>query len=137
LGVACYARYQLRSWDVSTSVIGVRAGAEVDASPRLDLTSSTPYSIASSITSGIMTKTEDKVLENKLRRIAARRGLRLEKSRRRDPNALGYGGYMLVDAYNNTVVAGATNHEYDCTLADIEKELSLPSVKAKFPEGRR
>ena len=83
-----------------------------------------------------MTNAEDKVLENRLRRVATRRGLRLEKSRRRDKNAIDYGGYMLVDAYSNTVVAGASNYAYDCTLADIERELSLPSVKAKFPERK-
>ena len=74
------------------------------------------------------------MLENRLRRVAARRGLRLEKSRRRDPNAIDYGGYMLVDAYRNIVVAGASPHAYSCSLAEIEHELSLPSVKAKFPE---
>jgi hypothetical protein len=79
-----------------------------------------------------MAKTEDKVLENKLRRIAARRGLRLEKSRRRDPNAIDYGGYMLVDAYSNTVVAGATHHAYDCTLAEIQTQLDH-GLKGKFP----
>ena len=47
---------------------------------------------------------ELKVTENRLRRIAARRGYRLEKSRRRDKNAIDYGGFMLVDAYKNTVV---------------------------------
>jgi hypothetical protein len=81
------------------------------------------------------TDTEAKVLENRLRRVAARRGLRLEKSRRRDPNAIDYGGYMLVDAYRNIVVAGASPHAFSCSLADIEHELSLPSVKAKFPSS--
>jgi hypothetical protein len=71
-------------------------------------------------------------------RSAARRGLRLEKSRRRDPNAIDYGGYMLVDEYRNLVIAGASRHQYDCTLADIEKLLENPSVKVEFSErGKR
>ena len=37
-----------------------------------------------------------KVRENRLRRIASRQGLRLEKSRQRDPMALNYGKYSLV-----------------------------------------
>jgi hypothetical protein len=37
-----------------------------------------------------------KVRENRLRRIASRQGLRLEKSRQRDPTALDYGKYSLV-----------------------------------------
>jgi hypothetical protein len=46
---------------------------------------------------------EDKVRENRLRRVAQRRGLRLVKSRRRDPRAIDYGGFMLIRD-NNTVV---------------------------------
>ena len=42
--------------------------------------------------------TEAKVKENRLRRIAKRRGFILKRSRRRDPQALDYGKYWLVDA---------------------------------------
>src|SRR5207247_1930460 len=38
----------------------------------------------------------DKVRENRLRRVAERRGWTLSKSRRRDPLALDYGEYVLV-----------------------------------------
>jgi hypothetical protein len=38
-----------------------------------------------------------KVRENHLRRVAARRGLKLIKSARRDPQALDYGLYALID----------------------------------------
>jgi hypothetical protein len=45
---------------------------------------------------------------------------------------------MLVDEYRNLVIAGASRHQYDCTLADTEKLLENPSVKAEFSErGRR
>jgi hypothetical protein len=37
-----------------------------------------------------------KVRENRLRRIASRQRLRLQKSRQRDPTALDYGKYSLV-----------------------------------------
>jgi hypothetical protein len=67
---------------------------------------------------------EDKVLENKLRRMASRRGWRLEKSRRRDPNALDYGGYMLVDAYRNIVLYGAHQHQYELSLQDVQAILT-------------
>lgn len=57
--------------------------------------------MSSGITSGIlsgMTETQsDKVRENRLRRMAARRGYILVKTRRRDPLALDYGLYVLVD----------------------------------------
>jgi len=39
----------------------------------------------------------EKVREDRLRRAAKRQGLRLIKSRTRDPRALGYGGYWLMD----------------------------------------
>jgi hypothetical protein len=50
--------------------------------------------------------TAERVRENRLRRMADRRGLRLVKSRRRDPRAVDYGRYMLVDQATNVVVAG-------------------------------
>jgi hypothetical protein len=43
-----------------------------------------------------MTEKEEKVRENRLRRMAERQGLRLVKSRRRDPRALDYGEYWLM-----------------------------------------
>ena len=45
-----------------------------------------------------------KVRENRLRRMAGRQGLRLLKNPRRDPRAIDYGSYMLVDA-NRVMVA--------------------------------
>lgn len=48
----------------------------------------------------------DKTTENRLRRKANRMGLRLVKSRRKDPDAIDYGCYMLVDAASNFVVFG-------------------------------
>jgi hypothetical protein len=40
----------------------------------------------------------DKVRENRLRRMADRQGLRLSRSRARDPRALTFGCYRLQDA---------------------------------------
>lgn len=42
--------------------------------------------------------------ENRLRRVAARRGLRLVKSRRRDERALDYGMFMLIDPQHGGAV---------------------------------
>lgn len=39
--------------------------------------------------------TDEKVRENRLRRMAERQGLSLSKSRRRDPRALDYGGWFV------------------------------------------
>jgi hypothetical protein len=46
-----------------------------------------------------------KVRENRLRRMAARQGYRLLKNPRRDPRAVDYGSYMLVDAHAGNFVA--------------------------------
>lgn len=73
--------------------------------------------------------TEEKVRENRLRRMAERQGLALKKSRRRDERALDFGTYMLVDPYRNSViVAGDRNRGYGLSLDEIEAELA---------EGRR
>jgi hypothetical protein len=53
-----------------------------------------------------MSDTEFKVFENRLRRAAERQGLRLVKSRRRDPRAADYGTYWLTALDNNTLIAG-------------------------------
>jgi hypothetical protein len=66
----------------------------------------------------------EKVRENRLRRMAQRQGLRLEKSRRRDRRALGYGTYMLVDPHTNTIEAGDHQHGYGMTLVEIERALN-------------
>jgi hypothetical protein len=50
----------------------------------------------------------DKTREIRLRRAADRQGLRLERSRRRDPRAKDYGRYWLVDLATGDVVAGAS-----------------------------
>jgi hypothetical protein len=60
----------------------------------------------------------DKVRENRLRRMAGRQGLRLMKSRRRDPRALDFGGYWLVDAHTNTQVSGPG---YDGTWRGLDE----------------
>jgi len=46
-----------------------------------------------------------KVRENRLRRIADRRGLRLTKSRQRDPRGLTFGHYRLEDSRSRLGVA--------------------------------
>ena len=63
----------------------------------------------------------DKVLENRLRRALARRGLTLLKSRRRDPRATDYAGYMIADAYTNAAVAGAHPIAFSLSLADVRR----------------
>jgi hypothetical protein len=50
------------------------------------------------VSTGAMMGDDDRVRENRLRRMAARQGLRLLKSTRRDQYADGYGTYRLVGA---------------------------------------
>ena len=63
---------------------------------------------------------EDKIVENRCRRALSRRGFTLQKSRRRDPRAVDYGGYMIVDAATNTVVAGAGSNAFSMSLDEVE-----------------
>jgi len=66
-----------------------------------------------------------KILENRLRRMAARQGLRLEKSRRRDRRALDYGTYQLVWIDNNAIAASGGGREgYGMHLDEIETALT-------------
>jgi hypothetical protein len=69
---------------------------------------------------------EDKVRENRLRRIAERRGFRLEKSRRRDRKAPDFGAYALFNK-RNELVAGDQQNATNGTLDRIEDYLeALP-----------
>ncbi len=69
------------------------------------------------------TSTAGKVGENRLRRMAQRQGLALQKSRQRDPWAYGFGTYQLVDPYSNTLAAGDTQHGYGLDLDQVAAAL--------------
>lgn len=99
--------------------------------------------LSSSITTGMLsgmaesTDQSDKVRENRLRRMAERQGLRLEKSRRRDPRALDYGTYALVQGSRDgnwrsrELVAGDHNTGYGMTLDEVEQQLSEGSLSSQ------
>ena len=64
--------------------------------------------------------------ENRLRLAAQRKGLRLEKSRARDPHDLTFGGYMLVNIERNAIAYGVAGHTaggYGLSLDDVEAYL--------------
>ncbi len=67
--------------------------------------------------------TDEKVHENRVRRMAERQGLKVEKSRRRDPRAYDFGTYQLVDPNNNTIVAGNHQTGYGMTIEEVEAAL--------------
>lgn len=58
--------------------------------------------------------------------MADRQGLRLEKSRRKDPRAIDYESYMLVDAERDAAVLGAEPHAYSATIEDVAVWLEEP-----------
>jgi hypothetical protein len=66
----------------------------------------------------------EKIRENRLRRVAKRQGLVLQKSRQRNPHAVGYGGYILVDIATNGVMLGAGPWFYCASLEDVEAYLT-------------
>jgi hypothetical protein len=61
------------------------------------------------------------VRENRLRRMAERQGLVLRKSRRRDPRAVDYGMFWLVDAATNALVAGG---QFGMNIDSVEEWLT-------------
>lgn len=46
------------------------------------------------------------------------------KSRRRDPEAVDFGGFMLVDALENFVVAGGQPFPFSLSVDEIEQYLA-------------
>ena len=68
-----------------------------------------------------------KTRENRVRRMAARQGLVLHRSRDRDPMSLSYGRYLLLDPGANwDAVFGVARREPAATLAEIEMWLRSP-----------
>lgn len=67
---------------------------------------------------------DEKVRENRLRRMAERQGYRLTRSRRRDPRAIDYGTYGISNQATNALEAGDPNHGYGLTLDDVERFLT-------------
>ena len=65
----------------------------------------------------------EKVRENRVRRIAARQGFQLIKSRRRDPRAYDYGTYMLAHPQTNTLVIGGGPGNGGLSLDEMETSL--------------
>jgi hypothetical protein len=72
------------------------------------------------------TPNETKVRENRLRRVAARRGLRLTKSFRRDPHALDYGLFALVDIRTDEPIHPCGLFSHSWTLDLVEDYLAKP-----------
>jgi hypothetical protein len=67
----------------------------------------------------------DKIRENRLRRMAERQGLTLQKSRRRDALAWDYETYQLRDAKTHRLVYQRGGQEYGLSLDAIETFLAL------------
>jgi hypothetical protein len=66
--------------------------------------------------------------------MAERQLLQLEKSRRRDPHAPDFGGWMVKDD-TNTALLGATPTAYSATLDEVESFLTDES-RPHFRKGR-
>ena len=92
---------------------------------------SLPSSITSGMVSGMTIKQVEKIRENRLRRMAGRRDLQVQKSRRRDERANDFGLYRIVDAFSNVVVAGAHPFDYSLSLDEIEEWLNEPAPHSK------
>ena len=68
--------------------------------------------------------------EKRLRRAAARQDLTLVKSRTRDPRAIGYGRFMLVDESGTAVFGSDDRGRPVASLDEIERHLNgrVPSA---------
>jgi hypothetical protein len=69
---------------------------------------------------------DDRVRENRARRVAERRGLTLSRCRRRDPLALGFGLYKVLDTSTGQSVFGDGPGGFAATLDEVETFLSRP-----------
>jgi hypothetical protein len=68
----------------------------------------------------MVASTAEKTRETRLRRMAGRQGLRIMKSRARDPRALDYGRWYVCDPWTNAIIAGEPGY---MDIDDIERYL--------------
>jgi hypothetical protein len=80
-----------------------------------------------------MSTRSEKTRENRLRRLAARQGLEIMKSRSRTPESLEYGGYMIINRYRDSVVLGAYPHSFAMSLDDVEEYLVTAEAELEKP----
>jgi hypothetical protein len=66
---------------------------------------------------------ERQTRENRLRRVALRRGMRLTKSGRHDPKALDYDGFMLTDVQTGLIKLGNDGYPFSAKIDDVERYL--------------
>jgi len=62
---------------------------------------------------------QEKVMENRFRRVLLRRGCRLMKSHRRDVNAVD-SGYIVIDDYTREIISGGEPHVFSLSLNDVK-----------------
>ena len=67
---------------------------------------------------------QERSREQRLRRAAQRQGYKLVKSRRRDPRALGYGRWYIVDVAGNYIVVGTEGGHANMDLDAVEEWLT-------------
>jgi len=81
---------------------------------------------------------DERVRENRLRRKIGRMGYILMKSRARDPDALTYGGFQIVDPETKGLAAGwgNANRGYALDLDDVEAWIR-EATAADHQEGQR
>lgn len=66
----------------------------------------------------------EKTREKRLRRMADRQGFFLTRSRRRDPRALGYGRFAIVDKFTGAPVYGELDTHNSLSMDDVEAWLT-------------
>ena len=82
-------------------------------------------------------QTNDITREKRLRRAAARQGLRLSKSPRRDPYANDYGKYRVENPHlSGVIVAGGCPFDYSLDLDEVEVVLDQDRHRHGHPLNR-
>jgi hypothetical protein len=76
-------------------------------------------------------QTRLKVRENRMRRAVARQGLFLSKSTRRDPRAVDYGCWYIIDPHSEQIIAGDQSRL--SSLEDVERWVMRQPRSSRAP----
>jgi len=74
---------------------------------------------------------DPKIFENRVRRAAKRQGLRVVKSRRRDPRASDYETYTIFDQENKPIGGGGHNLAYVADYLELNDLLDKHAITAR------
>ena len=80
---------------------------------------------------------KERTRHRRAERVAARRGFRLQRCGRRNPDAPGFGGWVVYDRQNQPALGVSGLKSFTASIEDVERYLEIQPPKAGQQESGR